>query len=166
MLTRFRLRVGAGLIALLPLLAVALWIPIPRVGNPGASRVVQAASERLPGWSIVRATDTWEGGYAVVASCGPRTMGFQVVPGHGLPLEDAWLQPNDAYADSRLRHISDYPAFLIWRAHPMVRRTLSCSEELARPVTPPSNTEFGSQAAGVRQSDVRVFDERGRRRVD
>lgn len=166
MLTRTRLRAGAGLVALLPLLAFALWVPIPRVGNAGADRVLEAASERLPGWSIVRATDSWEGGYAVVASCGPRTMGFQVVPGHGLPLEDAWLQPNDAYAESRLRHVSDYPTFLIWRAHPLISRTLSCSEELARPATPPSDTEFGSQAARVRQSEPRIFDERGRRRVD
>lgn len=165
MLTRSRLRFGAGLIALLPLLALALWVPIPRVGDPGADRITQAAIERLPGWSIRRATDTWEGGYAVVASCGVRTLGFQVVPGHGLPLDDAWLQPNDSYADSRLRQTSDYPTFLIWRAHPMLSRTLSCHEELAMPASP-SAFEIGSQATGVRQSEVRVFDERDRRRLD
>ena len=133
--------------------------------DPGIDRVVAQVHARLPGWDVVGATDTWEGGFAVVASCGARTLGFQMVPGHGLPPDDAWLQPNDAYADSRLRQTSDYPTFLIWRAHPLLNRTLTCSDELALPATP-SATALGSQAASMRQSEVRVFDERDRRRLD
>ncbi len=87
---------------------------------------------RLPGWSVLSATDTWEGGYAVVASCGARQIGFQVVPGHGLPLQDAWLQPNDEYTRSRLQEVSDYSTVLVWRAVPITNRTLSCRQELAR----------------------------------
>jgi hypothetical protein len=132
MRTHRPLRVLAGVVALAALTAAALWAPIPRLGNPGVARVLGQVHARLPGWSVLSATDTWEGGYAVVASCGARQIGFQVVPGHGLPPQDAWLQPNDQYARSRLQEVSDYSTVLVWRAVPITDRTLSCRQELAR----------------------------------
>ncbi len=132
MLNRSRLRIPAGALALVALTAAALWVPIPRVGDPGVARVVSAVHARLPGWSVLSATATWEGSYAVVASCGARQIGFQFVPGHGLPPQDAWIQPNDQYARSRLQEVSDYSNVLVWRAQPMTDRTLSCRQELAR----------------------------------
>lgn len=127
-----RLRVLAGAAALAALTAAALWVPIPSLGDPGVTRVLDQVHERLPGWSVLSATDTWEGGYAVVASCGPRQIGFQFVPGHGLPPQDAWIQPNDQYTRSRLLEVSDYATVLVWRAVPITDRTLSCRQELAR----------------------------------
>ena len=62
-----RLRRIAALLALPLLFVVALWTPIPRVGDPGIDHVVAQVHARMPGWAVVRATDTWEGGYAVVA---------------------------------------------------------------------------------------------------
>ena len=132
MLNRSRLRILAGGLALVALTAAALWAPIPRVGDPGVARVLAAVHTRLPGWSVLTATDTWEGGYAVVASCGARQIGFQYVPGHGLPPRDAWIQPNDQYARGRLQEVSDYSTVLVWRAQPITNRTLSCRQELAR----------------------------------
>jgi len=129
---RPRLRVLAGVVTLVAITAAALWAPIPRLGDPGVARVLDEVHARLPGWSVLSATDTWEGGYAVVAGCGGREIGFQVVPGHGLPLQDAWLQPNDQYARSRLQEVSDYSTVLVWRAVPITTRTLSCRQELAR----------------------------------
>jgi hypothetical protein len=143
-------------LALGVVLTLALTIPIPRMGDPGLSRVVGLAHERLPGWSIVRATDTWEGGYALVANCGTRQLGFQVIPGHGLPPEDAWLQANDSYAQVRLAEISDYPTYLIWRAQPVLRRTLSCHEELARAVD--DGLSASRIPAGARNAGARVPD--------
>jgi hypothetical protein len=166
MRTRSFVRAGAGMLALAALAAVALWVPIPRLGDAGINRIVAETRQRLPGWSIVETTDTWEGGYAVVASCGTRVIGFQVVPGHGLPPDDAWLQPNDGYASGRLAQVTDYPAFLIWRARPVLPRTLSCEEELARPLTPPTTSAIGSRAASAAQVDQGLFDARERRRVD
>ena len=130
--TRRYRRLLAGAVALVALTAAALWVPIPRLGDPGVTRVLDQVHARLPGWSVLSATDTWEGGYAVVASCGARQIGFQVVPGHGLPLQDAWLQPNDEYTRSRLQEVSDYSTVLVWRAVPITNRTLSCRQELAR----------------------------------
>jgi hypothetical protein len=127
-----RLRRGAALLALPLLFVVALWAPIPKVGDPGIDRVVAQVHARMPGWAVVGATDTWEGGYAVAASCGAQEMGFQVVPGHGLPPNDAWLQPNDEYTRISLEQVSDYPTFLIWRAHPQTDRTLNCDRQLAQ----------------------------------
>jgi hypothetical protein len=127
-----RLRRLAALLALPFLFVVALWAPIPKLGDSGIDHIVAQVHTRMPGWAVVRATDTWEGGYAVVASCGVQEMGFQVVPGHGLPPNDSWLQPNDEYARIWLEQVSDYPTFLIWRAHPQTDRTLSCDNQLAQ----------------------------------
>jgi hypothetical protein len=139
---------GLGLV-----LAAGLALPLPRLGDAGLNRIVGLAQERLPGWSIVKATDTWEGGYALVASCGARQLGFQVIPGHGLPPDDAWLQPNNSYAQARLAEVSDYPTFLIWRARPVLSRTLSCHQELAREVdsgTTPDRASANARDAGLR----------------
>jgi hypothetical protein len=129
---RHRLRVAAALAALPALFAVALWMPIPGVGNAGLEQVIATVQTRLPGWSVVQATDTWEGDYAVVASCGGQEIGFQYVPGHGLPPNFAWLQPNNEFSRTRLIEISDYAGVLVWRPQPLANRTLSCQEELAQ----------------------------------
>ena len=63
---------------------------------------------------------------------GGRQIGFQVVPGHGLPPQDAWIQPNDEFARSRLAEVSDYSTVLVWRAVRITEHTLSCRQELAR----------------------------------
>jgi hypothetical protein len=127
-----RLRRVAALLALPLLFVLAVWAPIPKVGDPGIDRVVAQVHTRMPGWDVVRTTETWEGGYAVVASCGTEEMGFQLVPGHGLPSNDSWLQPNDEYTRDSLEQVSDYPTFLIWRAAPQTDRTLSCDRQLAQ----------------------------------
>jgi len=127
-----RARVIVAALSLVALTAVALWMPIPRVGDPGIRRVVAEVRNRLPGWSVVDATSTWEGSFAVVAACGGRQIGFQVVPGHGLPPQDAWIQPNDEFARSRLAEVSDYSTVLVWRAVRITDHTLSCRQELAR----------------------------------
>ena len=98
-----RLRRLAALFALPLLFVVALWAPIPKVGDPGIDHVVAQVHTRMPGWAVVRATDTWEGGYAVVASCGSQEMGFQVVPGHGLPPNDpTGCRDGDPFLRTRL----------------------------------------------------------------
>jgi len=135
-----RLRRVAALLALPLLFVVAVWAPIPRVGDPGIDRVVAQVHARMPGWDVLGATDTWEGGYAVVASCGAREVGFQVVPGHGLPPNDAWLQPNDWTTRISLEQISDYPTFLIWRAQPQTDRTLGCDQQLTQAATVPARS--------------------------
>ncbi len=132
MLSRYRARVLLAALSLVALTATALWAPIPHVGDPGVQRVVAQVQERFPGWRVIQATSTWEGAYAVVAGCGGQQIGFQFVPGHGLPPQDAWIQPNDEFARSRLQEVSDYSTVLVWRARPITDRTLSCREELAR----------------------------------
>jgi hypothetical protein len=155
-----RLRRAAALLALPLLLGLALWAPIPKVGDPGIDRVVAQVHTRLPGWHVVRATDTWEGGYAVVASCGMHEMGFQVVPGHGLPPDDAWLQPNDSYARISLEKVSDYPTFLIWRARPAIDRTLNCNGGLTQVVS------VNARNASVVDYGQRAVDESRHKRID
>jgi hypothetical protein len=144
-----RLRRLAALFALPLLFVVALWAPIPKVGDPGIDHVVAQVHTRMPGWAVVRATDTWEGGYAVVASCGSQEMGFQVVPGHGLPPNDSWLQPNDQYARIWLEQVSDYPTFLIWRAHPQTDRTLSCDNQLAQAESRRARNQLSARRTGA-----------------
>jgi len=162
-----RLRRVAALLAFPLLLGAAFWAPIPKVGDPGIARVVAQVHSRLPGWDVVRATDTWEGGYAVVASCGAHEMGFQVVPGHGLPPDDAWLQPNDWYTRVWLEQVSDYPTFLIWRARPAADRTLSCNRQLAQAENGPvPETQANTWNAGVLGRSYGDLETSRRRRVD
>ncbi len=86
---------------------------------------------RLPGWTIQRLERSWEGAYTVVTLCAGRQIGFQLVPGHGLPADDAWIQPNDAYSRERLVGISDHWRYLVWYDDPALVSSLSCEEELA-----------------------------------
>jgi hypothetical protein len=144
-----RLRRLAALLALPLLFAAAFWAPIPKVGDPGIARLVAQVHTRLPGWAVVGATDTWEGGYAVAASCGAHEMGFQVVPGHGLPPNDSWLQPNDEYARIWLEQVSDYPTFLIWRSQPQTDRTLSCDHQLAQAGSGRSHNQLSARNANT-----------------
>ena len=113
-------------------LVAALWMPIPATGNPQLNSVVSEVQERLPGWRVVRANASWEGAYTVVAACGARQLGFQLVPEHGLPIGAAWIQPNDAYARNRLEYVSDHSQYLVWYQNPPRERKLSCRSELAR----------------------------------
>jgi hypothetical protein len=161
-----RLRRLAALFALPLLFVVALWAPIPKVGDPGIEHVVAQVHARMPGWDVVGATDTWEGGYAVAASCGTEEMGFQVVPGHGLPPNDAWLQPNDDATRIWLEQISDYPTFLIWRAHPQTDRTLSCDRELAQVETGRARNQLSARNASVIGGSNADLESARHRRVD
>lgn len=164
MLTNPIARAGLPVAALGAVLAVALWAPVPHLGNPGTNQVVAAVEQRLPGWRLVSATTTWEGGYAVVASCGTSQIGFQVIPGHGLPIHDAWVQPNDAFSRIRLSEVSDYPGYLIWRAVPVLPRTFSCRDELAREAETARPAPASVTSTSLRAGDGLI--EEGRRPVD
>jgi len=131
---RLRLRAFAGVPFLGGILALAVWMPIPAMGNAPLTDVLSEVHERLPGWHVTRANASWEGGFTVVATCGPRELGFQLVPEHGLGVGDAWVQPSDEYARSRLAQVSDHEQYLVWYRHPLVERSLSCRSELARAV--------------------------------
>ena len=106
-------------------------MPIPTVGNAEESGVVSQVAQRLPGWRVVRASESWEHAYTVVASCAGRLVGFQYVPEHGLPPGDAWIQPDDDFSRSRLEELTDSQRYLVWRQRPRTDRTLSCREEVA-----------------------------------
>ena len=147
-----------GILALGAVLAIALWAPIPHFGDQGARQVVATVEQRLPGWTVERAIGIWEGGYAVVASCGTSQLGFQVVHGHGLPPRDVWLQPNDAFTRSRLEELSDYASYLIWLGTPFVERSLTCREELAR-VAAEARADGSGPTSGIDGSD-RIADAR------
>jgi hypothetical protein len=126
-----RWRAGTSLLALAGVFALSLSVPIPAVPDDGRRAVMSEVNERLPGWSIERTERSWEGAFSVVTVCAGREIGFQLVPGHGLSPEDAWLQPNDAYSRDRLREVSDHWRHLVWFEDPALMNTLSCNEELA-----------------------------------
>lgn len=126
------LRFGAILSLLAVVLAGALWLPIPSTPDTARAFVANQVRERLPGWRIERVEPSWEGAHSVVTTCAGRRLGFQFVPGHGLPPQDAWLRPSDAYARDLLADVSDHWRHLIWYDSPALRNQLSCSEELAR----------------------------------
>ncbi len=121
-----------GLAALAAAFGLALFAPIPTTGNAELDRVKTEVAERFPGWSITRATASWENAFTVVASCAGRQIGFQVVPEHGLPVGDAWVQPNDEFSRARLAEVSDHRTYLVWFQHPRRERQLSCRAEMAR----------------------------------
>lgn len=127
-----RLRFGAGLSLLAGVLAASLWMPIPSTPDAARASVASQVRERLPGWRIERVEASWEGAHTVVTTCAERRLGFQFVPGHGLPPEDAWLRPSDAYARDLLADVSDHWRHLIWYSEPALHNRHSCSEELAR----------------------------------
>lgn len=132
-----RRQVPAIVGTLLAAFIIALNVPIPTVPDVGRTAVRGEVGDRLPGWTIQRVDPSWEGGYTVVTSCAGKQVAFQFVPGHGLPAEDAWLRPSNAYARDRLRTVSDHYRYLLWRAEPRDLDHLSCQEELARSADQP-----------------------------
>src|SRR5574338_958423 len=89
---RRRRRLLVAPIALLGALAVALTAPMPSVPDDDLTTVRAEVADRLPGWRVDRLEPSWEGGYTVVTSCAGLELDFQLVPDHGLPAEDAWVQ--------------------------------------------------------------------------
>lgn len=126
-----RWRSGASFLALAGAFALSLTVPIPSLPDAGRQVVIREVRERLPGWEVARIERSWEGAYTVVTGCAGHEIGFHFVPGHGLPAEDAWLQPTDTYSRDRLRGISDHWRHLVWYEDPALMDTLSCHEELA-----------------------------------
>src|SRR5687767_13243205 len=100
-LRRRTIRTGASFVALAGILALSLTVPIPSTPDEGEAAVARIVRKRLPGWTVERINRSWEGAFSVVTMCAGREMGFQYVPGHGLPPDNAWLQPNDPYARER-----------------------------------------------------------------
>lgn len=123
-------RYAASLVALVAVLVLSLTVPIPSLPDEGETSVRRVVHERLPGWTVERVNRSWEGAYTVVTVCAGRVLGFQYVPGHGLPERNAWLRPNDAYARERLASTSDDWRDLVWYDDPAIVDALSCQEEL------------------------------------
>lgn len=130
-------RSAAGVLALAAVLPGALLVPIPSFPDDGRVEVRRDVRSRLPGWRIQRIDPSWEGAYTVVATCADHEIGFQLVRGHGLAPDDAWIQPNDGYARERLAELSDNRRFLVWYGERLRPGQLSCREELARLGEPP-----------------------------
>ena len=131
---------AARFLALAGLLAVSVVIPIPALPDDGEARVREVVHARLPGWTVDRVARSWEGAYSVVATCAGRQVGFQYVPGHGLPNRDAWLQPSDPYSRERLEETSDHWRHLLWYGEPAMMDSLSCQEEIAGGRSPAGDT--------------------------
>jgi hypothetical protein len=129
---RRRVSLPVALASLVAIFGVALLAPIPALPNTARAQVEASVADRLPGWKIVRTQSSWEGAWTVVATCGTLQLGFQWVPGHGLPQGYAWLHPEDEYARARLSTISDDYRFIVWYQDPVRLRTLDCRQELAR----------------------------------
>src|SRR5918992_5524942 len=111
-------RLGRGATAIGSLAAVfllALTMPIPALPDAGRAGVRAEVANRLPGWSVQRIDPSWEGAYSVVTSCAGRELSFQFVPGHGLPRDDAWIQPHNSFTRARLGRTSDHSRYLLWR---------------------------------------------------
>ncbi|HET7684923.1 MAG TPA: hypothetical protein VFM19_00755 [Candidatus Limnocylindria bacterium] len=132
MTRRLRRGPALGMLALVAAFWLALVAPIPTTGNAELDRVRTEVEQRFPGWRITRATASWENAFTVVASCAGREIGFQVVPEHGLPVGDAWVQPDDEFSRQRLTEVSDHHKYLVWFEHPLRERQLSCRAEMAR----------------------------------
>jgi hypothetical protein len=122
----------AALLLLAAAFGVALLAPVPVLPDQAEAAITQRVAERLPGWRIQRALPSWEGAWTVVATCGDRHVGFQMVPGHGLRPGDAWLHPEDEYSYDRLARISDDRTYLVWFGDERHAPSLSCRSELAR----------------------------------
>jgi len=127
-----RWRGPAALAAVAAAFVAALVAPIPALPDAGRTAVEDEVSSRLPGWTIERLQPSWEGAYAVVTNCAGKRVSFQFVPGHGLPRDDAWLQPSNDFTRSRLTAVSDDYRYLLWRGEPRQPERLSCMDELAR----------------------------------
>lgn len=134
-MSRLTRRIGrAGLLfaCLAGAFAIALTAPIPSLPDAGRAAVRAEIGGRLPGWTVHRVDPSWEGAYTVVTACAGREVAFQFVPGHGLPPDDAWLQPNNDYARRHLAVTSDHQRYLLWRDEPADASALSCPDEVAR----------------------------------
>jgi hypothetical protein len=132
---RLQWKLGRGatsLASLAVVFLVALTIPIPALPDAGRARVLAEVADRLPGWSVQRIDPSWEGAYSVVTSCAGRELSFQFVPGHGLPRDDAWIQPHNSFARARLGRTSDHTRYLLWRGDRLVPPSVSCFANLAR----------------------------------
>ncbi len=129
-------RSAAGALTLAGVLAGALLVPVPALPDDDRAAVRSAVRDRLPGWRVERIDPSWEGAYTVVTTCAGIELGFQFVRGHGLSADDAWIQPNDAYARERLVGLSDSRRYLVWYGERVRPRHLSCQEELARGDSP------------------------------
>ena len=125
-------RAGIVLAALAGAFVLALTAPIPAVPDAGRANVRAEVDDRLPGWTVARVDPSWEGAYTVVTSCAGREVAFQFVPGHGLPHQDAWLQPNNDYARRHLKITSDHDRYLLWRQNPIDSSALSCADDIAQ----------------------------------
>jgi hypothetical protein len=123
-------RIATLLAALAAVLVLSLSVPIPSLPDGGETSVRRVVHERLPGWTVERVNRSWEGAYTVVTVCAGRVLGFQYVPGHGLPERNAWLRPNDTYARERLASTSDDWRDLVWYDDPAIVDSLSCRDEL------------------------------------
>ena len=115
---------------------IALTVPIPTLPDAGRAEVRAEVADRLPGWSVQRIDPSWEGAYVVVTSCAGRELAFQFVPGHGLPRDDAWIQPHNTYARARLSATSDHSRYLVWRGEKLNPSSMGCFEDLARDNSP------------------------------
>jgi hypothetical protein len=134
MLRRHR-DLGRGAIVIASLAAVflvALTVPIPTLPDAARAQVRGEVADRLPGWSVERIDPSWENAYVVVTSCAGRELAFQFVPGHGLPRDDAWIQPHNAFARARLSATSDHERYLVWRGEKLNPSRMGCTENLAR----------------------------------
>ena len=125
-------RAGIVLASLAGAFVFALTAPIPAVPDSGRANVRAEVDDRLPGWTVARVDPSWEGAYTVVTSCAGREVAFQFVPGHGLPHQDAWLQPNNDYARRHLSITSDHDRYLLWRGNPIDSSALSCADDIAQ----------------------------------
>ena len=130
-ITRRTGRAGLMLATLAGAFVLALLAPIPTLPDAGRADVRAEVGTRMPGWTVERVDPSWEGAYTVVTSCADRELSFQFVPGHGLPPEDAWLQPNNAYTRRQLAVTSDHHRYLLWRDDPTDASALACAAELA-----------------------------------
>jgi hypothetical protein len=125
-------RGATTIVSLVAVFLVALTVPIPALPDAGRAMVRSEVADRLPGWSVHRIDPSWEGAYTVVTSCAGRELAFQFVPGHGLPRDDAWIQPHNSFARSRLSRTSDHTRYLLWRGDRLNPASMECSENLAR----------------------------------
>jgi hypothetical protein len=126
-----RLRGAAAAVALIGLFVVAWAAPIPALGDAPHASVSALLHEHLPGWRIASIEAAWEGGTTVELRCGGHRIGVQLVPGHGLPAGDVWLQPADDLSAALLTRVSDYDGYLIWLGQPLLPKVLACSAVLA-----------------------------------
>ncbi len=132
---RLRQHLGRGALIIASLAGAflfALTVPIPTLPDAGRAVVRAEVADRLPGWSVSRIDPSWEGAYVVVTTCAGREMAFHFVPGHGLPRDDAWIQPHNRYARARLGATSDHARYLVWRGEKLNPASMACSEDLAR----------------------------------